>query len=159
MYSLHSYLCLCLISMSVQCMHKSSFYPFNASFKQFTPPSNSPWSKEREERIQTEIVTVIKLEREKLEEERLKLVEERIRYEEILQEMKQASGKGTRKSTGSRKSSPQSISLQKVSSDQGSRGGSDSFYKSEKQKLFEAEKEKLAKEKAEFEEWKKRFLH
>ena len=36
-------------------------------------------AKEKEERIQTEIVTVIKLEREKLEEERLKLVEERIR--------------------------------------------------------------------------------
>ena len=73
--------------------------------------------------------------------------------------MKQASGKGTRKSTGSRKSSPQSISLQKVSSDQGTRSGSNSSYKSEKQKLLEAEKEKLAREKAEFEEWKKRFLH
>ena len=112
------------------------------------------------ERIQTEIVTVIKLEREKLEEERLRLVEERIRYEEILQEMKQASGKGTRKSTGSRKSSPQSISMQKVASDQsGSRSGSQTSYKSEKQKQLEAEKEKLAREKAEFEEWKKRFLN
>ena len=114
-----------------------------------------------EERIQTEIVTVIKLEREKLEEERLRLVEERIRYEEILQEMKQATtGKGTRKSTGSRKSSPQSISMQRVASDQGgSRSGSQSSYKTEKQKQLEAEKEKLAREKAEFEEWKKRFLN
>ena len=80
--------------------------------------------------------------------------------QEILQEMKHASTKGTRKSTGSRKSSPQSIAMQKVSSDQSSSmSGTSSSYKSEKQKQLEAEKQKLAKEKAEFEEWKKRFLH
>ena len=74
--------------------------------------------------------------------------------------MKHASTKGTRKSTGSRKSSPQSIAMQKVSSDQSSSmSGTSSSYKSEKQKQLEAEKQKLAKEKAEFEEWKKRFLH
>ena len=38
-------------------------------------------AREREEKISTEIVTVIRLEREKLEEERMKLVEERVRYE------------------------------------------------------------------------------
>ena len=37
--------------------------------------------REREERMSTEIVAVIRLEREKLEEERMRLVEERIRYE------------------------------------------------------------------------------
>ena len=50
--------------------------------------------------------------------------------------------------------------MQKVSSDQSSSmSGSSSSYKSEKQKQLEAEKQKLANEKAEFEEWKKRFLH
>ena len=153
-------------------------------------------SKEREERIQTEIVTVIKLEREKLEQERMRLVEERIRYEvtgvclqiictlkshiiihhingvivvclykekilpilfvmfqEILQEMKESTGKGSRKSTGSR--SPQSIAMQRVDSDQ----NSNNTYKSEKQRQLEEDRAKLEREKAEFEEWKKRFLN
>ena len=74
-----------------------------------------------------------------------------VRYEEILQEMKAATGKGSRKSTGSR--SPQSISLQRVASDQTS--GS----KSDKQRQLEEERARLDKEKADFEEWKKRFLH
>ena len=34
-----------------------------------------------EEKVSTEIVSVLRLEREKLEEERMKLVEERLRYE------------------------------------------------------------------------------
>ena len=73
-----------------------------------------------------------------------------VRYEEILQEMKAATGKGSRKSTGSR--SPQSISLQRVASDQTSG-------KSDKQRQLEEERARLDKEKADFEEWKKRFLH
>ena len=39
--------------------------------------------REMEEKISTEIVAVIRLERERLEEERMKLVQERIRYEVI----------------------------------------------------------------------------
>ena len=77
--------------------------------------------------------------------------------------MKQATSKGSRKSTGSR--SPQSISMQRVSSDHPGSGSSSSSSssssskKSEKQLQLEQEREKLEKEKAEFEEWKKRFLH
>ena len=70
--------------------------------------------------------------------------------------------KGSRKSTSHGR--PQSILLQKVSSDQegvssggrkSSRTGSNS--KSDKQIRLEEERQQLEKEKAEFEEWKKRF--
>ena len=82
--------------------------------------------------------------------------------QEILQEMKAATSRGSRKSTGSR--SPQSISMQRVTSDQNtgstsSTSSSGKSYKSEKQRQLEQERAKLEKEKAEFEEWKKRFLN
>ena len=76
-----------------------------------------------------------------------------------MKEMKaENNNKGSRKSTSHGR--PQSILLQKVSSDQeavssvkkGSSGG-----KSKKQIKLEEERQQLEKEKAEFEEWKKRF--
>lgn len=67
--------------------------------------------------------------------------------------MKESTGKGSRKSTGSR--SPQSIAMQRVDSDQ----NSNNTYKSEKQRQLEEDRAKLEREKAEFEEWKKRFLN
>ena len=79
--------------------------------------------------------------------------------QEILKEMK-TEGKGSRKSTSHGR--PQSILLQKVSTDHqdgsssSSRSGS---VKSDKQIKLEQERQKLEREKAEFEEWKKRFLN
>ena len=80
-----------------------------------------------------------------------------------MKEMKaENNNKGSRKSTSHGR--PQSILLQKVSSDQetgssgrrkSSRTGSNT--KSEKQIKLEEERQQLEKEKAEFEDWKKRF--
>ena len=82
-----------------------------------------------------------------------------------MKEMKaENNSKGSRKSTSHGR--PQSILLQKVSSDQdavssgggvrrSSRTGSNS--KSDKQIRLEEERQQLEKEKAEFEDWKKRF--
>ena len=78
-----------------------------------------------------------------------------------MKEMKaENNNKGSRKSTSHGR--PQSILLQKVSSDQeasNSASGkkSSSSSKSKKQLKLEEERQQLEKEKAEFENWKKRF--
>ena len=76
-----------------------------------------------------------------------------------MKEMKaENNNKGSRKSTSHGR--PQSILLQKVSSDQeavSSGKKSSGGVKSKKQIKLEEERQQLEKEKAEFEEWKKRF--
>ena len=76
-----------------------------------------------------------------------------------MKEMKaENNSKGSRKSTSHGR--PQSILLQKVSSDQdavSSGKKSSSSSKSKKQIQLEEERQQLEKEKAEFEDWKKRF--
>ena len=78
-----------------------------------------------------------------------------------MKEMKaENNNKGSRKSTSHGR--PQSILMQKVSSDQeagNSASGkkSSSSSKSKKQLKLEEERQQLEKEKAEFENWKKRF--
>ena len=67
--------------------------------------------KENEERQQRELLEVIKLETQKLEEERLKLVEERIKFEEILNEIRE-------EGSSAASSRPRSLVLQRVSSDE-----------------------------------------
>ena len=64
-------------------------------------------------------------------------------------------GRGSRKSTSHGR--PQSILLQRVSTDQQDSQRATTSLKSEKQIKLEQERQKLEQEKAQFEEWKKRF--
>ena len=66
--------------------------------------------KENEERQQRELLEVIKLETQKLEEERLKLVDERIKFEEILKEIREEGSLAA-------SSRQRSLVLQRVSDD------------------------------------------
>ena len=108
--------------------------------------------KNTEERRQIELLEVIRLEKEKLEKERRKLVDERLKFQTILREMK---------SSERSSESPRSILLQKTFEDEenGHFVNRNSRRGSPKEAQLLLERAKLEKERREFEEIKSLFLN